>query len=67
MNATLTRRSFAGLAAVLALRPALAQGSSPARVGVLVLSSSEQRDDVDPQLAQGLNQIGYVEGRNLLL
>jgi putative ABC transport system substrate-binding protein len=64
---SLTRRSLAGLAAALALRPALAQGASPARVGVLVLGSSEQRDDVDRQLLQGLNELSYVEGRNLLL
>ena len=67
LNPTFTRRSFASLAAALALRPALAQGGSSARVGVLVLGSSEQRDDVDRQLTQGLNALGYVEGRNLLL
>lgn len=49
LNRRLTRRSFAGLAAALALRLALAQGGSSARVGVLVLGSSEQSDDVDRQ------------------
>lgn len=64
---SLTRRHFAGLAAALALRPALAQADGPARVGVLVLGSAAQRDDVDRQLLQGLNELGYVEGRNLVL
>jgi putative tryptophan/tyrosine transport system substrate-binding protein len=67
LNRTLTRRCFAGLAAALALRPALAQGGAPARVGVLVLGSAAQRDDVDRHLAQGLNDLGYVEGHNLVL
>jgi hypothetical protein len=48
LNPMFMRRGFAGLAAVLALRPALAQGGSPARVGVLVLGSSEQRDAAHP-------------------
>jgi putative ABC transport system substrate-binding protein len=64
---SLTRRHFAGLTAALALRPALARAESPARVGLLVLGSSAQRDDVDRQLLQGLNELGYEEGRNLLL
>lgn len=64
---SLTRRHFAGLAAALALRPALAATDAPARVGVLVLGSSAQRDDVDRQLLLGLNELGYVEGRNLVL
>jgi putative ABC transport system substrate-binding protein len=65
--ASITRRQFAGLAATLAARPTLAQSASTARVGLLVLGSSEQRDDVDRQLLQGLSELGYVEGRNLLL
>ena len=64
---SLTRRHFAGVAAALALRPVLARADSLARVGVLVLGSSAQRDDVDRQLLQGLNELGYVEGHNLLL
>lgn len=67
LQAALSRRSFAALAAALALRPALAQAGSPARVGVLVLGSPAQRDDVDRQLLRGLNELGYVEGRNLVL
>jgi putative tryptophan/tyrosine transport system substrate-binding protein len=67
LDAGITRRSFAALAAALALRPALAQAGSPARVGVLVLGSSAERDDVDRQLLRGLNELGYVEGRNLVL
>lgn len=63
----LTRRRLVSLAAALTLRPTLARDESPARVGVLVLGSSEQRDDVERQLAQGLNELGYVEGHNLLL
>jgi putative ABC transport system substrate-binding protein len=63
----LTRRRLGCLAAALALRPALAQRGSPGRVGVLVLGSAEQRDDVDRRLLQGLNELGYVEGHNLVL
>jgi putative ABC transport system substrate-binding protein len=49
--------------------PVLAQYSaqSPAHVGVLILGSAEQRDEVDRNLAKGLNELGYVEGRNLVL
>jgi putative ABC transport system substrate-binding protein len=64
---SLTRRQFAGMAAALALRSAQSQGGTPAQVGLLLLGSPEQRDDVDRQLLLGLNRLGYVEGRNLLL
>ena len=49
-----TRSGLEGLAPALALRPALAQGGSPARVGVPVLGSHKQRDDDDRDLLQGL-------------
>jgi putative ABC transport system substrate-binding protein len=64
---TLTRRELFGLGAALACRPALAQSAAPALVGVLILGSAAQRDDVERQLLQGLNELGYVEGRNLVL
>lgn len=59
------RRTLLGLGAALAARPVLSQ--APPQVGLLVLGSAEQRDDVEHRLVQGLNELGYVEGRNLLL
>lgn len=56
-------------AAALAAWPARAQNAapSPARIGLLFLGSAEQRDEVDRNLLQGLSELGYVEGRNLVL
>jgi putative ABC transport system substrate-binding protein len=62
---SLKRRSLLWLGAALAARPA--RSKTPPRVGLLVLGSAAQRDDVEHQLLQGLNELGYVEGRNLLL
>lgn len=62
-----TRRRLLGLAAALAARPVPARDASPAQVGLLVLGSAEQRDTVAQNLAQGLGELGYVEGRNLVL
>ena len=39
----------------------------PAHVGLLLLGAPEQRDEVDRNLVIGLNELGYVEGRNLAL
>jgi putative ABC transport system substrate-binding protein len=39
----------------------------PARVGLLLLGAPEQRDEVDRNLVIGLNELGYAEGRNLVL
>lgn len=64
---TLRRRDLLGLGAALACRPALVHGAGPAQVGVLILGSEAQRDDVERQLLQGLTELGYVEGRNLVL
>jgi putative tryptophan/tyrosine transport system substrate-binding protein len=41
--------------------------ASPARVGLLFLGSPEQRDEIDRNLLAGLAELGYVEGRNLVL
>ena len=62
-----TRRALWMLLAALAARPAHARDGTPARVGLLVLGSAEQRDAVAQNLAQGLGELGYVEGRNLVL
>lgn len=65
------RRSFVGsVGAVVAQLPVLANaqgGASPARVGLLFLGSPEQRDEIDRNLLAGLAELGYVEGRNLVL
>jgi putative ABC transport system substrate-binding protein len=63
---TLTRRDLLGLGAALAVRPVRVQAATPAQVGVLILGSAAQRDDVERQLLQGLNELGYVEGGNLV-
>lgn len=63
--------SAAGMATALALSPAGAQSKSgetgPAQIGLLFLGSPEQRDEIDHNLLLGLNEFGYVEGRNLVL
>jgi len=63
----LTRRAFACLGAAMAVPHVRAKSPSPAQVAVLILGSAEQRDDVDRQLLLGLNELGYVEGHNLVL
>ncbi|HWH82037.1 MAG TPA: ABC transporter substrate-binding protein [Burkholderiaceae bacterium] len=56
------------LAAGLAGWPARGLGASvPARIGLLLLGAPGQRDEVDRNLLIGLNELGYAEGRNLLL
>jgi putative ABC transport system substrate-binding protein len=60
------RRLLLTLASALAASRAVAQGSAPARVGMLVLGSAAQRDAVERQLLLGLNELGFVEGRNLV-
>ena len=56
-------------AAALAAWPARAQNAAPppARIGLLFLGSPEQRDEVDRNLLLGLSELGYIEGRNLVL
>ena len=56
-------------AAALAARPwrVLAAAPVPAHIGVLFLGSPEQRDEVDRNLLVGLSELGYVEGRDLVL
>lgn len=41
--------------------------ASPARVALLFLGSPEQRDEIDRNLLAGLAELGYVQGRNLVL
>lgn len=65
------RAGVAG-AATFALRPpSWAQGpaSAPARahIGLLVAGSYEQRGEIERNLVKGLAELGYVEGRNLVL
>ena len=60
---------------LLALLTAAAAGSlagrataaPPAHIGMLFLGSPEQRDEVDRNLLAGLTELGYVEGRDLVL
>lgn len=68
----MTRRTVllaAAAVAALSAWPARAQtaAGSPARVGLLFLGSPEQRDEIDRNLLDGLADLGYVEGRNLVL
>jgi putative tryptophan/tyrosine transport system substrate-binding protein len=59
----------ASTAAMLPPWPARAQNAAtaPARVALLFLGSPEQRDEIDRNLLAGLAELGYVEGRNLVL
>lgn len=61
------RRAILALAALLGAGPRRARAASVARVGLLVLGSAEQRDAVERNLLAGLGELGYVEGRNLVL
>ena len=56
-------------AAALSAWPVRAQtaAASPARIGLLFVGSPEQRDEIDRNLLAGLAELGYVEGRNLVL
>ena len=45
----------------------LAAAATPAHIGVLFLGSPEQRDEVDRNLLAGLSELGYLEGRDLVL
>jgi putative ABC transport system substrate-binding protein len=62
----LHRRRLIVLAVAPAASRAVAQAAVPARVGMLVLGSAAQRDAVERQLLLGLNELGWVEGRNLV-
>ena len=65
------RRLVIAASAAAALPPWAARGqgvvASPARVGLLFLGSPEQRDEIDRNLLAGLAELGYAEGRNLVL
>ena len=60
----------AAAAVALALDPARAQtGTTPplAHIGLMVAGSYEQRSEIERNLVKGLAELGYVEGRNLVL
>lgn len=61
------RRAILGVSALLAAAPRLVSAATVARIGLLVLGSAEQRDAVERNLLAGLGELGYVEGRNLVL
>ena len=67
----LDRRTLLCLGAALAARPVgsqpQGQAQAKAQVGLLILGSAEQRDEVERQLLLGLSELGYSEERNLLL
>jgi len=69
MDSTRRNLLLALSAAAFAARPghALAAVTTPAHIGVLFLGSSEQRDEIDRNLLVGLGELGYVEGRDVVL
>lgn len=61
------RRTLLALATALVARPLPTRAATPARVGLLVLGSAAQRDAVERNLLLGLGELGYVEGRDLVI
>ena len=61
--------ALGGAAALVALRPAAAQAPRVARVGLLSFASESapENADEDAGFAAGMRELGYVEGRNLVI
>ena len=55
------------LKALWAQAPAWAPAPASAHIGLLVAGSYEQRGEIERNLVKGLAELGYVEGRNLVL
>jgi len=65
----LTRAALVGLGAMIFLAPVVAAQSpvKAARIGVLATGTASTQAVRDEAFRQGLNELGYVEGRNIVI